>query len=137
MALAVPAAVSMGTQAMRAAWDLSGFLDSLSLLIAVAAVGANSVAILRSGAVQRWLGYYGLAVTLALLVLEITQIIGRVYLEGSRDIVFFAFLIWIGATSIVLVSTIRRSAASRPSRQYGTANSAGEVTTTASPLRRR
>jgi hypothetical protein len=56
-----------------------------------------------------------LAVTLALLVLEITQIVGGVYLEGPRNIVFFAFLIWIGATSIVLVSTIRRSPTGRPS----------------------
>jgi hypothetical protein len=103
----------MGTQAMRAAWDLSGFLDSLSLLVAVVAVGASSVAILRSGAVPRWLGYYGLAVTLALLVLEITQMVGGVYLKGPRNIVFIAFLIWIGAASIVLVSTIRRSPTGR------------------------
>ncbi|HEX8761592.1 MAG TPA: hypothetical protein VF734_16835 [Pseudonocardiaceae bacterium] len=113
--LAVPAAIMMGTQAMRTAWDLSGLLDSLSLLIAVVAVGASSMAILRSGVLPRWLGYYGLAVTLALLVLEITQFASAAYLDGPRNIVFFAFLIWIGATSIVLVSMRRRSPTGTPS----------------------
>ena len=79
------------------------------------AVGASSMAILRSGVLPRWLGYYGLAVTLALLVLEITQFVSAAYLDGPRNIVFFAFLIWIGATSIVLVSMRRRSPTGTPS----------------------
>jgi hypothetical protein len=66
----------------------------VSLLIAVVAVGTSSVAILRGGALPRWLGYCGLAVTFARLVLEITQIVSGVYVEGPRNIVFFAFLIW-------------------------------------------
>ncbi len=90
-------------------------LDSLSLLIAVAAVGASSMAILRSGALPRWLGYYGLVVTLALLILEITQFVSGAYLDGPRNIVFLAFLIWIGATSIALVSMSRRSPTGTPS----------------------
>ncbi len=57
--LAAPAAVTMDTQAMRAAWNLSGLLDSVSLLIAVVAVGASSAAILSGGALPRWLGYCG------------------------------------------------------------------------------
>jgi hypothetical protein len=104
----------IGAQGLKFFYVLTGALTSATLIGIVVFVGSVSVVVLRTNALPRLLGWFGALVSLV-------AIVGAAATATDKDAIFFAgfagfigFLLWVLATSILMMRAKTGEAAPRP-----------------------
>ena len=105
-ALAFKAAGEGNPAVVRAFFDLSNMVDTMTGFPLAAFILATSVVMIRTSAVSRWLGWAGLLVGLAILISS-AAIFPESGPLASKEVVgyiaFILFGVWLLATSIIMV----------------------------------
>jgi serine/threonine protein kinase len=93
---------SLDAATIAALWDLSSYVDALSLLAAAVELTAAGLAVLRTGVLPRPFAWWGFAVAAGLAAVVVVQLFGETSILQVRNVAFFGFLCWTGALSIAL-----------------------------------